>query len=114
MEIPTINETMSPQVFYILLALTDKTLHGYGIRDQVAHDSRGTVVMATGTVYILLKRLVLKGWIAGVAAVDRPKVTSRYELTALGWRNLEVEVRRIQEVAEIARYKMTGRIKLRH
>jgi len=50
MNIPTVDETMSPQVFYILLALTDKTLHGYGIREQVAYDSASNVVMATGTV----------------------------------------------------------------
>ncbi len=104
-------KTISPQVFYILLSLTDKTLHGYGIRDQVAHDSRGNVIMATGTVYILLKRMVIKGWVRQVMPDDdRPKITSRYELTKSGRLKLIGEVDRIREVAEIARYKLTGQI----
>jgi DNA-binding PadR family transcriptional regulator len=111
MKIPTVNETISPQVFYILLALTDKTLHGYGIRDQVAHDSRGSVVMAPGTVYILLKRMLVKGWVKRLDAGDSAKITARYELTRSGNIKFEGEAARMREVAEHVRYKLTGQIR---
>jgi len=107
MQVPTFSVTMSPQSFYILLALTDKSLHGYGIRDEVAHISRSTVVMAPGTVYVLLKRLISRGWIERVPANDRPKIAARYELTTQGRRRLMLEAARVQELADLARYKLT-------
>ncbi len=111
MDIPSVDETLSAQQFYILLALTDKTLHGYGIRGQVAYDSRGTVVMAPGTAYTLLKRMLAKGLVEQVDAIDgRAKVTRRYRLTSYGRTRLEGEAKRLREIAEHARYKLASRM----
>lgn len=107
MNIPTVNNTLNLQEFYILLAITNKTLHGYGIRAQVAYDSESSVVMATGTVYGILKRLVTQGLVRKVEVDDqRGRIACRYELTEYGARRLENEVRRIENVTRHARYKL--------
>jgi|GEM_PF-2252602 len=61
MTTPTLNSTLGANAFYALLAVVDRPLHGYGIRDQIAYDSKGQLVPATGTVYITLKRLTSQG-----------------------------------------------------
>ena len=40
MKITSFKGILSTTEFYILLAVADKTLHGYGIRDQIIQDSR--------------------------------------------------------------------------
>lgn len=114
MKIPSINTTFSPQEFYTLLALTDKTLHGYGIIDQVAHDSESTVVMAGGTIYPLLKRMISQGLVAKVDADGaQPQIVYRYELTNSGRACLVAEVGRIQRIADHARYKLSAQKRFR-
>lgn len=53
----TLNPTLSTAETYILLALARRPIHGYGVYEQVAHDSQGQLILATGTVYAALKRL---------------------------------------------------------
>ena len=49
MEVPSLNATLSTVSFYILLAVADRPLHAYGIRDQIAYDSSSELIVATGT-----------------------------------------------------------------
>jgi len=108
MNIPTTDSTMSSQEFYTLLALTDKTLHGYGVREQVAYDSGSSVVMATGTVYGLLKRLTREGLVRRVRGDEGPRgIVYRYALTGFGEKCLKDEVKRLEYVTRHARYKFS-------
>src|SRR3954469_11015932 len=113
MNVPSINETLSTQAFYVLLALTDKRLHGYGIRDQAAHDSYGSVVMATGTVYGLLKRMCLARLVnRNDDLEENGKMIARYELTSMGKSVLKMEVERLETISKYARYKLSTMTKL--
>jgi len=109
--IPTLNTTLTTPALYVLLALTDKTLHGYGIRSQVADDSEGQVILAMGTVYPLLDRLVKQRLIERIEASNtRRNVACRYRITGWGRKELAREVRRLERMAVQMRYKLTGRI----
>jgi len=51
-------ESLSPQVFYILLALALKERHGYDIMKQVKIDSSGKINLGPGTLYGAIKRML--------------------------------------------------------
>jgi len=53
----TLNPALSTISFYILLAVTDRPLHGYGILDQITLDSHSQLIVASGTLYPALKTL---------------------------------------------------------
>ena len=48
---------LSEQSFYILLALIDEPLHGYGIIKRVKELSQGMIVLAAGTLYGAIEKL---------------------------------------------------------
>jgi PadR family transcriptional regulator PadR len=110
MSISTLDLTLSPQVFYILLALADRPLHGYGIRDQIAIDSDSTVIIATGTLYPALRRLTASGHIERIEAPGIPGITHQYRLTPYGRRTLEHEAKRLGALYTHARYKLGHRL----
>jgi DNA-binding PadR family transcriptional regulator len=97
---------LTPAVFYILLALAAGERHGYQIMKQVKQDSQDQVKMGTGTLYGSLKRMLADGLI--VEAGDRPDPAldderrRYYQLTDLGRRAFEAELRRYAEVVSLA------------
>jgi PadR family transcriptional regulator PadR len=52
---------MSEATYYLLAALLDERLHGYGIIKKAASLSGGSVKLTTGTLYGALDRLVGQG-----------------------------------------------------
>lgn len=52
---------MSEATYYVLAALVDERLHGYGIVKKVAALSRESVRLTTGTLYGALDRLAAQG-----------------------------------------------------
>ena len=52
---------MSEATFYVLAALLDERLHGYGIVKKAGDLSGGAVKLTTGTLYGALDRLVGQG-----------------------------------------------------
>ena len=98
---PTLNITLSTQAFYILLALTQRPLHGYGIRDQIAQDSESRLILAPGTVYIILKRLTKQGLVLRLADPN-----PRYLLTQQGRTRLHSEISRLEHATNDARRKL--------
>ena len=52
---------MSEATYYVLAALLDERLHGYGIVKKAASLSGGAVKLTTGTLYGALDRLVGQG-----------------------------------------------------
>jgi len=106
----TLNDTLSPQAFYALLAIADKALHGYGVRSQIAHDSQSRLLLATGTVYTVLARLVKEGLAEQVeAGVDRLQISYRYRITTQGKRRLREEAVRMEQAIADARYELGER-----
>ncbi len=49
---------LTPRVYHVLLALAEGPLHGYGVILAVQDLTGGIITMRTGTLYILLRRLL--------------------------------------------------------
>ena len=100
---------LTPAVFHILLALADSERHGYGIMQEVALRTDGTMRMGPGTLYGSIKRMLADGLIE--AAGERPDPTMDderrryYRLTDFGHRVLQAEARRLEQVVHIAYMK---------
>ena len=75
--------------FHILLALADRQRHGYGIMQEVASRSGGTVRLGPGTLYGAIKRMLAAGLIEvsatrPVAGNDDQRRRCYYRLTDFG------------------------------
>ena len=98
---------LTPRVYHVLLALADGPLHGYGVILAVQQLTENVIVMRTGTLYILLRRLLDQRLI--VECDERPgpdeddERRRYYKLTDLGRGVLEAESRRLQSVVAAAR-----------
>lgn len=95
---------MSPQVFQILLALSDGSRHGYAIIQQVRAQSDGETRLTASTLYAALKRLLDAGLID---EVDEPGLSGgpprrHYRLTKAGERAGKTEARRLDALAAMA------------
>ena len=102
----TLNTTLTTNEFYVLLALADKNLHGYGIRDQIAHDSDSILVLAPGAMYPLLGRLLKKNLVQRLEVDDSILISARYRLTEFGRRTLKREITRLERAISHAHYKL--------
>jgi DNA-binding PadR family transcriptional regulator len=60
----TYDGSVSEATYYLLAALLDERLHGYGIVKKVAALSGDSVRLTTGTLYGALDRLVSQGLVA--------------------------------------------------
>lgn len=98
---------LTPRVLHVLLALADGQLHGYGVILAVRDLTDGLIVLRTGTLYVLLRRLLTDHLISESA--DRPgpdeddERRRYYALTNLGRQVLEAESRRLAAVVSIAK-----------
>ena len=52
---------LTPALFHVLVALADGDKHGYAILKEVGAQTSGEVQLSTGTLYGLIKRLLLEG-----------------------------------------------------
>src|SRR5215475_11807613 len=59
----TARAPLTPAVLHILLALSTRERHGYGIMKQVEADSEGQVKMGPGTLYGSIRRMMEAGLI---------------------------------------------------
>ena len=98
---------LTPRVYHVLLALAETPLHGYGVILAVQELTEGVIVMRTGTLYILLRRLLDQRLIE--QSDDRPgpdeddERRRYYRLTDLGRAVVEAESIRLQSVVAAAR-----------
>jgi DNA-binding PadR family transcriptional regulator len=83
--------------FFIVLSLANSPKHGYGIIKEVEAISDGRVLLAAGTLYSALRRMLEDGWIERLED-DQSNVDSRerklYSLTDLGRNIFELETKR--------------------
>ncbi len=93
---------LTEPVFLILLSLAGQPRHGYSILKDVDDMSQGRVKLSTGTLYGALRRLLAGRWIERFKEDDRPRGRQAYRLTALGRRNMQLEVSRLKHLALVA------------
>jgi len=101
-------ERMTRRTLQILLALAGGPLHGYGIKQDIAHRTEGQVNLGSGTLYEAIQRLEGWGWIEEVPAPDHDPPSGgpprRYfGLTMEGKGVLADELRRLEEIVSYAR-----------
>jgi DNA-binding PadR family transcriptional regulator len=98
---------LKPADLYILLALAQSPLHGYGIMKQVERESSGGVRLELGSLYRLLARLLEAGLIEETDGDDRRRY---YRISRLGRRALKSEAERMAGLVEVLRSrKLIGR-----
>lgn len=106
------SKPLTPTVFYILLALSERDRHGYDILKQAALDSDGQVRMAAGTLYNALQRLVDDQIVAESGERPAPELDDErrryYALTEQGRRVLIAEVERLSRAVERAHQRISG------
>lgn len=91
--------------FYILMVLSDHTLHGYGIMQEIDDQTEGLVQLGPGTLYTTIKRLLQRGWIEETDPppdADDPR-RKYYTLTPFGGRVTRAEANRLANLVENAR-----------
>jgi DNA-binding PadR family transcriptional regulator len=91
--------------FFILLSLAATPKHGYGIIKEVEAMSSGRVVLAAGTLYSALRRMLEDGWIERIEEANPESSDTRerklYRLTGLGRRIFELETGRLQSLVRL-------------
>ena len=101
---------LTPAVLHILLALSSRELHGYGIMKQVQEDSQEKVKMGPGTLYGSIGRMIDAGLIAESDKKVDPEMDDErrvyYKITAIGKKALAAELERYDDVVALAKRKI--------
>ena len=104
---------LSSDALFILLALAAQPQHGYGIMRDVDSRSDGQVVLQTGALYRMLRRLLHDHFIeesprpAGAESEDERR--RYYTLTTFGREVLDAEVARMSKLVRAARLTAGGK-----
>jgi DNA-binding PadR family transcriptional regulator len=91
---------LSPHQFHILLALTDRERHGYGVIQDIDQRTGGEMRLGTGTLYTAIARLVELGLIADTGREDERR--RYYRLLPLGRSVLKAETMRLEALVRHA------------
>jgi DNA-binding PadR family transcriptional regulator len=88
--------------YFVLAALLDGPLHGYGIIKRASELSDGEVRLSTGTLFGALDRLVESGLVeAGEEEKVEGRVRRSYTLTHDGHSALAAEAARLRRAARV-------------
>ena len=88
--------------YFVLAALLDGPLHGYGIIKRASDLSGGEVRLSTGTLFGALDRLVEAGLVeAGAEEKVEGRVRRSYTLTQDGHAALSAEAGRMRRAAQV-------------
>jgi DNA-binding PadR family transcriptional regulator len=93
---------LSPRSFYVLLSLAKEEAHGYAIAKTVASLTGGAVRLTAGTLYPIIRQMLVDGWILELPAGDEDARRRRYRLSARGRRVAEAEARRLDDLVRMA------------
>ena len=99
---------MTETGFYILFSL-QKENHGYGITQKVKEMTDSQVSISPGTMYGTLSKMEKDGLISFVREEEKRKI---YQITDLGRKVLEIEVRRIERLYRNSREEGGGKRRL--
>jgi DNA-binding PadR family transcriptional regulator len=106
---PTTLLPLSEAVFQLLIALTDRDRHGYGIMQEIEERTGGQVRLGPGTLDDAIKRLREQGLIEEVEVEEAPDGDERqhyYRLTAFGREVAVLEARRLERLLDAAFQKL--------
>jgi DNA-binding PadR family transcriptional regulator len=93
---------MREPTYFILAALLDGPLHGYGIMKRAERLSDGRVRLAAGTLYAALDRLAEAELVeAGRPEIIQGRTRRYYHLTENGHRALQAEAARMAQAARL-------------
>jgi DNA-binding PadR family transcriptional regulator len=96
------SSSISEPSYFILAALLDGPLHGYGIIKKAARLSNGRVRLAAGTLYGALDRLAEQGLVrADRQEVVEGRTRRYYRLTDHGVHALQREAARMEQAARV-------------
>ena len=98
---PSESLPLTPALFHVLLSLADGEKHGYAILKEIEQRTAGQVVLSTGTLYGIIKRLLADGMIRESAAGSDERRTA-YRLTAFGRRVALAEAERLRDLVTAA------------
>ena len=100
---------LTPIVFQVLLSLADADRHGYAIIREVERRTDGLMVLRTGTLYTVMKRLLDLDLVEESDARPSPDQDDErrryYRVTAFGKAVMEAEARRLESLVALARDK---------
>src|SRR5689334_8103337 len=98
---------LTPPVFHILLALADEERHGYGIMQDVAAQTGGSLQLGPGTLYGCLKRMLSAGLVEESDERPDPALDDErrkyYRMTPLGQQVVRAEAQRLERAVTAAR-----------
>lgn len=95
---------MTETAFYILLSLNEPR-HGYKIMQHVEEITDGRITIGAGTIYGTLSKLEKDQLIVNQKEIDRKKI---YGLTDKGYRVLELEIQRLEELLRNGKNELGG------
>jgi DNA-binding PadR family transcriptional regulator len=102
------SQPLTTAMFHVLLALADGDKHGYAILKEVELRTNGEVQLGTGTLYGIIKRLLMNDMITEVrhpgAKNDDPR-RRYYRLTDIGRETAIAEAKRLEKLVADARSK---------
>lgn len=92
-------------VFHILLALSERDLHGLGIADEVERATDGAVDLGPGTLYRSLKEMTGLGLVSETPAPEDGADPRRkyYQITPAGRQVAAAEAARLERLVRVAR-----------
>jgi len=95
-------DEIPPGTLYLLILRTlarGGELHGYEIANSIQRLSDDVLQVEEGSLYPALQRMLIKGWVKAKWGVTAGNRRARYyQLTALGRKQLEVEVSQFERV----------------
>jgi DNA-binding PadR family transcriptional regulator len=98
---------LTTPVYHVLVALADDEQHGYAIIKTVARQTDDRVLLSTGTLYGIIKRLLADGLIVELArrpaAANDDERRRYYRITDFGRRVAIAEARRLEHMVSVAR-----------
>jgi PadR family transcriptional regulator, regulatory protein PadR len=105
--------TLSGLEYHVLLSLADGARHGFAIAERVAIDSGGALRPRAGSLYRVVARLIVEGWVDEREAEDEephPGLPRRYyRLTAAGRLSLAQEAARLRHASTVALKRLGAR-----
>jgi DNA-binding PadR family transcriptional regulator len=98
---------LTPAVFHILLALSERELHGYGIMQSVESQTDGDLRLSPGTLYGCIKRMVAAVLLEESDERPDPALDDErrryYRITDQGRRIAVSEAQRLERMVAVAR-----------
>ena len=100
---------LTAAMFNVLLALADGDKHGYAILKEVEEQTSGEVQLSTGTLYGIIKRLLVEGLIVELRTRPAAELDDHrrryYRLTDEGRQLAIAEAERLEKLLARARSK---------